>query len=214
LSDEHQRRHSGIGDRDIVDTGRPVKARDVRGQRIAELGNAQVVRVERLARFESVHPRLPDEVGRDLVGLAEPEGKDVAAPDSGVGDFADPGSAKRANCVARQRRSLGQIRSLLESGRISHNRRDVGKRTGRDPLGLRSEPAFALDSREGLSEVGLKAWCVAKRAIQDRFHAKPPGIQWHGSWQKLHPHVGAMPNIQRLPTARPSGRALFGGLQN
>jgi len=59
----------------------------------------------------------------------------------------------------------------LESCRISHNRRDVGKRLSRcGSFRLLGKPAFTVNSREGLPQVRLEAWRVAKGAVQDGFH--------------------------------------------
>jgi hypothetical protein len=84
-----------------------MQAGHIGSDRLPQLGNAEVVRVERLAGIERVDAGLPDERRSDLVGLAEPEGQHVVALHAGVGDFADFGGAKAANGFARVQWVMG-----------------------------------------------------------------------------------------------------------
>ena len=65
-------------------------AADVGGDRLAQLGQAEVVRIEGLALGDRARRGIADELRRRLVALAEPEREHVAAPEGRIGDLADP----------------------------------------------------------------------------------------------------------------------------
>ena len=115
-------------------TGRMQRA-DVAGDRVAQLGQAEVVRVEGLALGERAHRRIADELRRRLVALAEPEGEHVAAAQRGVGDLAD-----------------------LRSGQFVDERSH-----GRGPMttrGLENEKCRSTCQRQGRSEAPRPATIV------------------------------------------------------
>ena len=85
-----------------------MQAGDVGRDCFPQLGNAEVVRIEGLAGVQSVYARLPDECGRDFVGLAEPEREHVVAGHAGVGHFANLRGAQAADGLARPLRGDGQ----------------------------------------------------------------------------------------------------------
>jgi hypothetical protein len=89
LRHEHQRLHAGAGDADFVHADRPADLRDVRRERLAQLRQAEVVRVEHFARGDGVHAGLADELRRGLVGLAHPEGEHVLSANALVVQLAD-----------------------------------------------------------------------------------------------------------------------------
>ena len=66
-------------------------------QRLAQLRNAEVVGIEDLAGADRVDAGLADELRRRLVGLADPEGEDVASADAFVVQLADLGCGERAH---------------------------------------------------------------------------------------------------------------------
>jgi hypothetical protein len=59
------------------------------GYRLAQFRQAQVVRIEGFALLQRLDGGLADELGRDFVAFAEPEGQHVVASHAGIGDFAD-----------------------------------------------------------------------------------------------------------------------------
>ena len=61
-----------------------MQAREVGGERLAQLGEAVVAGVEQLPRLDRGDAGAADKLGRGLVGLADPEGDDVLAADAGV----------------------------------------------------------------------------------------------------------------------------------
>ena len=79
------------------------KTTDVAGDRLAQLGHPQVVRVEGIAGGQRVDRRLANEVRRHLVRFAEPESGDVVASQTGIGDFADLRCAQAAARLGVQR---------------------------------------------------------------------------------------------------------------
>jgi len=78
-----------------------VQARDVGGERLAQLGDAEVVRVEELAGGDRLGRGIADELGRRLVGLADPEAEDVLAAEALVVELADLGGGERLDRGAR-----------------------------------------------------------------------------------------------------------------
>ncbi len=95
LRREHQRRHARVGHRDALDVHRPVQPRHVGGERLAERRDPEVVGVEGVPGLERLDRRRADEVGRDLVRLAEPERQDVGVAEAGVRHLADLRAAER-----------------------------------------------------------------------------------------------------------------------
>ena len=85
---QHQRRHSGRRDRDRFGIDGSVQPRDVGADGLTQLGDAEVVRVERFAARERCGRLIANERRRDFIGLAEPERQQVTIADTGVGDFA------------------------------------------------------------------------------------------------------------------------------
>ena len=69
----------------------PMARRHGLGDGLAQAGQAQVVCVKGFALLQGIHGRLPDEIGRDLVALAKPEGQHIGAVQAGIGHFADFG---------------------------------------------------------------------------------------------------------------------------
>ena len=67
----------GCGHCDVAGRDRSMQPRHVGCDRIAQLGNAEIQRVERLARVERCRRGVTNVRRRDLVGLAEPEGQDI-----------------------------------------------------------------------------------------------------------------------------------------
>jgi hypothetical protein len=102
LRGEHQGVHARRSCGNPIDPDRAMQARDVRGQRFAQLRDAEVVRIEHFARGDGVGARLPDELRRRLVGLANPERQHVGAADALVVQLADLGRGKRAHRRARR----------------------------------------------------------------------------------------------------------------
>ena len=72
----------------------PVQARQIGRERIAQIGAAQVVGVVGSAVQQGPGRRLADEVGRRLVGFAEPEGQDIIPAQAGIRHLADLGPAE------------------------------------------------------------------------------------------------------------------------
>src|SRR6185503_21159942 len=84
-----------------------MEPRQIRSQRLAQLWNAEVVRVEQLTRGDRVGAGLADELRRGLVGLADPERQYVAAADALVVQLADLRGGERAHRGARRKRVFG-----------------------------------------------------------------------------------------------------------
>jgi hypothetical protein len=91
LHRQHQRVDAARSDGDAVAGDLAVQTAHVVGHRIAQFGQAEIVGIEGLALLQRFDRGLADEVGRDFVAFAEPEGQHVAASHAGVGDFADLG---------------------------------------------------------------------------------------------------------------------------
>jgi hypothetical protein len=100
LRDEHQRADPRARHRDPLPRHGPVQPRQIRGERAAQLGNAEVVRVERFARVDRIQTRAADEFRRRLVGLADPERQQVRA-EAFVEELADLRRSERANRGSR-----------------------------------------------------------------------------------------------------------------
>ncbi len=87
------RQHQGVDaagrDGDAVRADLRMQLAGVVGQSFAQLRQAEVVRVEGLALLQRFDRGLADELGRDFVAFAEPEGQHIAAPHAGIRDFAD-----------------------------------------------------------------------------------------------------------------------------
>ena len=77
-----------------------MQPRDVTGDRIAQLGDAEVLGVEGLARSDRGDRRVADVRRGHLVGLTEPERQDVGIAHAGVGDLADLRGDQRAHRAA------------------------------------------------------------------------------------------------------------------
>ena len=73
----------------------------VRRERLAQLRDAEVVRVERLARRDRVDAGLADELAASARRVAHPERQDVRAAEAGVEQLADLRGAERAYGSAR-----------------------------------------------------------------------------------------------------------------
>ena len=96
-----------------------VQAAGVLRDRVAQLGQAQVVGVEGFALLQRFDRRLADEVRRDLVAFAEPERQHVAAPHAGIGDFADLGFFEVLDGVAHGASLINQPEPSCRSCGIS-----------------------------------------------------------------------------------------------
>ena len=107
LGGDHQRRQARAGHGDALRRGRPVQPGEVGGNRLAQLGQAEVLAVEGFAGAQRIDGGLADEIGRDLVGLAEPEGDQVLAAHGGIGHFADARGAQLLHAGAGGRAENG-----------------------------------------------------------------------------------------------------------
>ncbi len=86
----------------------PMQRRYVAGERIAQLGNAEILRIERFAARERRRRGLADERRRNFVRLAEPEREHVRIVHARIRDVADLRSADRTHGLARDG---GRLRS-------------------------------------------------------------------------------------------------------
>jgi hypothetical protein len=74
-----------------------MQPRHVGGDRVAQRRDAEVVRVERIARVQGLDRGRADELGRDFVGLAEPERQHGRVAQRRVSHLADLRGAQRAH---------------------------------------------------------------------------------------------------------------------
>jgi hypothetical protein len=84
--------HARTGDGDAIHIDaldRSVQPVGIRGERFAQLDQAEVVVVESFAGVKRGLRGVSDEGGRDLIAFTEPEFQNVSATDARVGDFAD-----------------------------------------------------------------------------------------------------------------------------
>ena len=89
LHRQHQRAHARRRDRDAAALDRRMQRAHVAGERLAQLGEAEVVRIEGLAFGDRARRRVADELRRRFVALAEPEREHVAAAHRRVRDLAN-----------------------------------------------------------------------------------------------------------------------------
>jgi hypothetical protein len=111
---QHQRGHPRRRHRHGRIGRRAMQSRHVPRDRRAKLGDAEILRIERLAARERSGRRVANERRRDLIGLAEPEREHVRVMHAGVRDLADLRRAERANFGTRHgvaRWSMGQRRA-------------------------------------------------------------------------------------------------------
>src|SRR2546425_12569318 len=80
-----------------------MQARHVRRNRRTQLGNAEILSVERLARGERGDGGIANIQRCYFVGLAEPESEDRRVAEALVGDFADLRGNQRAHRAARRK---------------------------------------------------------------------------------------------------------------
>jgi hypothetical protein len=104
LRGEHQRVHAGARHPDLRLRRFSVQAAHVSSEGAAQLGDAEIVRVEHLARGDGIDAGAADRLGRGLVGLADPEGEHVLAADALVVELADLRRGERAHRGARGER--------------------------------------------------------------------------------------------------------------
>src|SRR5438093_4221605 len=104
-----------------------MQARGVAGDRVAQLGQTEVVRIEGLASRQRLGGRLANRGGRDLVALAEPEGEHIVAADAGIGDFANLRSRKVGDHGSHWVSLVGRVILQLCAGSSASTRRTVRK---------------------------------------------------------------------------------------
>ncbi|MEY4026552.1 MAG: hypothetical protein RLZZ329_272 [Pseudomonadota bacterium] len=104
-----------------------MQSRHVIGHGLAQLGQAQVVRIKGLALLHRFNGRLAHDIGRDLIGFAKPESQHIGPAHAGVGHFTDAGLFKVHDRLAHERSSVFVHLAILTSaqpctGRPLHKR--------------------------------------------------------------------------------------------
>ena len=113
LRGQHQGVHAARGDGEALHANGSMQGRHVVGYRLAQLGQTQVVRIKGLAFLHRIDGRLAHDVGRDLVGLAKPEGQHIRAAHARVGHFADAGLFQVHDGLAHERRGVWVHASIV-----------------------------------------------------------------------------------------------------
>jgi hypothetical protein len=98
-----------------------MQGRHVIGHGLAQLGQAQVVRIKGLAFLQRIDGRLAHDVGRDLVGLAKPKGQHIGAAHARVGHFADAGLFQIHDGLAHERSGVFVHASIVTACALSIN---------------------------------------------------------------------------------------------
>ena len=100
---QHQRRHAGRGDGDRAGVDRAMESRNIARDRLAQLGDAEVVRIERLAASERGGRFVANERRRNRVRLAKPECQHGPIVHRGVRDVANLRCNERLDRAAGDR---------------------------------------------------------------------------------------------------------------
>ena len=89
LRRQHQGVHAARGDGQTVHSNGAMQGRHVISHRLAQLRQAQVVRIKGLALLQRIDGGLAHDVGRDLVRFTKPKGQYIGTAHARVGNFTD-----------------------------------------------------------------------------------------------------------------------------
>jgi hypothetical protein len=97
LAGDHERIDAPCRDSNTVCIHCTMQAARILRHRVAQRGQAQIVRIKGVARLQRADRRIANELRRDLIAFAKPKGQDAFAANAGVGYFADFGFFQRFN---------------------------------------------------------------------------------------------------------------------